>query len=530
MGDLSDTVIAMEGERILIDSLNRRFRVKNTVPLSPTPTTLGIYRKSKPWSVYFSMVATVLPAFFLMYASLFIILGFVESEPVLTLSGAMCSLPLSFLLFRLHRPRIIHVRLATPDESGSKVHALPEGGSLQTPSKTAFSRFIVKEDSILETPPSGQLWLFFSFTIILGLILTSLFLFGETVALGNTMFLLMAIPLWLVGFSLPVLAWWGSSTSSIGMPTKRREAESWLIAGMASAFPAFLFNSLIAPEIIPSSFPNWAVELSILAISAPIFEELFKALAVALFIPTITGPRKGFQIGFTVGLGFALIENFQYIGYSLIGGPLSITITILVRGVGSIPGHAVWTAISGCAIGWMITESDFKSRLTWRAKSAAIGTVDLIESIGIDLDGDGDLSGFDGERRSLQEEAVFIEENTSIGPTWLTEGASASNDPEVDKKQQFFNHGFGISYGSTAIKADLHGIKSPKSIKKALALAISGHALWNGSSYASFAIPQYLGAGDSVSGLVSLIWTVTLILSILAAARSLMNGVKSLES
>tara|TARA_B100000131_G_scaffold56954_3_gene52255 strand:+ start:214 stop:1806 length:1593 start_codon:yes stop_codon:yes gene_type:complete len=530
MGDLSDTVIAMEGERILIDSLNRRFRVKSTVPLSQTPPNLSINRKSKPWNVYFSMVATVLPAFFLMYASLFIILGFVESEPVLTLSGAMCSLPLTFLLFRLHRPRIIHVRLASPDENGSTVHALPEGGSLQTPTKTNFSRFLVKEDSILETPPSGQLWFLFSSTVTLGLLLTSLFLFGETVPLGNAMFLMLAIPLWLVGFSLPVLAWWGSSTSSIGMPTKRREAESWLIAGMASAFPAFFFNSLVAPAMIPSSFPDWAIELCILALSAPFFEEIFKALAVALFIPAITGPKKGFQVGFTVGLGFALIENFQYIGYSLIGGPLSITITILVRGIGSIPGHAVWTAISGCAIGWMATESDFKSRLSWRAKKAAIGTVDLIESMGIDLDGDGDLSGFDGERRSLEEEADFIEENTSIGPTWLTEGANPSNNQGANQEHQFLNHGFGISYDSEAPFSDLRGIRSPKSIKKALAIAILGHALWNGSSYASYVMPQYLGMSDSESGLISLIWTVILILSILAAARSLMNGVKSLEN
>ncbi|HJM18775.1 MAG TPA: hypothetical protein QF703_04510, partial [Candidatus Thalassarchaeaceae archaeon] len=237
MGDLSDTLIDMKGERILIDSLNRRFRVKYPVALSPPPANLRIFRESKPWKVYFSMIATVLPAFFLMYASLFIILGLVENEPVLTLSGGMCSLPLIFLLFRLHRPRIIHVRLATPDEKGSTMHALPEGGSLQTPTRTIFSRFLIKEDSILETPPSRQLWTIFAATVLLGFTLTSLFLFGGTATLGNTLFLILAIPLWLVGFSLPVLAWWGSSTSSIGMPTKRREAESWLIAGMASAFP-----------------------------------------------------------------------------------------------------------------------------------------------------------------------------------------------------------------------------------------------------------------------------------------------------
>ncbi|MGB1495464.1 MAG: PrsW family glutamic-type intramembrane protease, partial [Candidatus Thalassarchaeaceae archaeon] len=72
---------------------------------------------------------------------------------------------------------------------------------------------------------------------------------------------------------------------------------------------------------------------------------------------------------FTVGLGFALIENFQYIGISLMGGPLGITITILIRGIGSIPGHAVWTAVTGTALGWVVKETDFKTKLEWYANS-----------------------------------------------------------------------------------------------------------------------------------------------------------------
>ena len=227
MGDLSGTRGGeMEGERILIDALNRRFRVMVPARLSEPPANLRIARTSRPWRIYFSMLGTVLPAFFLMYALLFIIIGIVDSEPIMVLSGGMCSLPLVVMIFRLHRPRLVHVRLATANEQGSTVHALPEGGSLRTPVKTNFTRFLVRDDSVLDMPPSKQLWVIFAITVSIGIILTVLLFQNSTELAGNALFVLLAIPLWLAGFSLPVLAWWGTSTPFIGLPTRRREAES----------------------------------------------------------------------------------------------------------------------------------------------------------------------------------------------------------------------------------------------------------------------------------------------------------------
>ena len=236
-------------------------------------------------------------------------------------------------------------------------------------------------------PPTNQLWFVFISVVLTGIIISVLFFSQSTELFGVLLFVIIAIPLWLIGFSLPVLAWWGTSTQSLGLPTKRRDAESWLLAGMASAFPAFIFNSFAAPAIIPSTFPLWASDLCLLAISAPFCEEIFKGIAVALFLPSIKGPKHGFQVGFTVGLGFALIENFQYIGISLMGGPLGITITILIRGIGSIPGHAVWTAVTGTALGWLVKETDFKTKLEWYANSWSQDAVDFIEGVGIDFDG-----------------------------------------------------------------------------------------------------------------------------------------------
>jgi len=534
MGDLSGTRGGeMEGERILIDALNRRFRVMVPARLSEPPANLRIARTSRPWRIYFSMLGTVLPAFFLMYALLFIIIGIVDSEPIMVLSGGMCSLPLVVMIFRLHRPRLVHVRLATANEQGSTVHALPEGGSLRTPVKTNFTRFLVRDDSVLDMPPSKQLWVIFAITVSIGIILTVLLFQNSTELAGNALFVLLAIPLWLAGFSLPVLAWWGTSTPFIGLPTRRREAESWLIAGMASAFPAFVFNSLVAPELIPSSFPLWATELALLALGAPLCEELFKGMAVALFLPSIKGPKHGFQVGFTVGLGFALIENFQYIGSSLLGGPLAATLTILVRGIGSIPGHAVWTAMTGTAIGWMATDKAFKARMTWRAKSLAISAIDIAEGLGLDTDGDGDLSGFDGERPTL-EEAVkdAMVEQTGQDGAWLVMDPSQSSLPGLgDPANYSVEMGdYGVSYSKPPDSTDLPISFSPKSLGPALGLAMVGHSLWNGTSYLSGFVPGKMGFGEVGTGLAVLGWTIILIATILMVARRLLRGIRTLDT
>jgi RsiW-degrading membrane proteinase PrsW (M82 family) len=382
-------------------------------------------------------------------------------------------------------------------------------------------------------PPSKQLWVIFAIIVSIGTILTVLLFQNTTELAGKALFVLLAIPLWLAGFSLPVLAWWGTSTPFIGLPTRRREAESWLIAGMASAFPAFVFNSLVAPELIPSSFPLWATELTLLALGAPLCEELFKGGAVALFLPSIKGPRHGFQVGFTVGLGFALIENFQYIGSSLLGGPLAATLTILVRGIGSIPGHAVWTAMTGTAIGWMATDKAFKARMTWRAKSLAISAIDLAEGLGLDTDGDGDLSGFDGERPTL-EEAVedAMAEQTGQDGAWLLMDPSQSSLPGPGGPASYPVEigDYGVSYSDPPDSSDLPISFSPKSLGSALGLAMVGHSLWNGTSYLSGFVPSKMGFGEVGTSLVVLGWTIFLIATILVVARRLLRGIRTLDT
>ena len=298
------------------------------------------------------------------------------------------------------------------------------------------------------------------------------------------------------------------------------------MAGMASAFPAFIFNSLIAPELIPFDSDYWT-NFSLLAVGAPLCEEIFKAMAVALFLPYIKGPKHGFQVGFTVGLGFALIENFQYIGVSLLGGPVGLSFTILVRGIGSIPGHAVWTGISGIAIGWMATDKELKAKLSWKARSMAISAIDIAEGIGIDTDRDGALSGFDGPRPTMEEAMIQASKETDESKPWMILGQETYEGNSTVSKSGFDD--FSLSYEKKLTYQNQSGIHTPRGVAPALALSIAGHSFWNGSSFLSLSAAEELGLGEMGSNLAVFSWIIFLICSVLLVARGVIRGVNSLE-
>ncbi|MEK9738211.1 MAG: PrsW family glutamic-type intramembrane protease, partial [Euryarchaeota archaeon] len=358
--------------RIITDATGKRYLLEDPVPLTQAPENIQLATKSTPWKNYWRMLGTVILAFILIWFGLSsVIAGLIYGVVEITALGAICSLsPLPFLIF-LHRPKLIHVRLATPDSSGKNHHPLPEGGSLKTPQRTIFQRFVITDDSTLDMPPLGQVWGVFIAILVIGVMLSIplilSFVSGENDLL-DVVYLLSFFPVLLLSiaaFSIPVFAWWATSSKIIGLPTKRRDAEAWMIAGMASALPALIVNSFIFPLFLPSGLSYDDQMALTAAISAPVGEEIFKLLAVCLFLPAIRNAKKGFQVGFTVGLGFALIENLAYIlGSAFVGAP-SLTITALMRGIGSIPAHGLWTGISGFGLGYYSQNTDADKRMKW---------------------------------------------------------------------------------------------------------------------------------------------------------------------
>lgn len=91
-------------------------------------------------------------------------------------------------------------------------------------------------------------------------------------------------------------------------------------------------------------------------VQAPIVEEFFKGLGVFLIFllarRAFDGPVDGVVYGALVGAGFAFTENIQYFAISLIeGGGEQLTVTFAVRAILSPFAHAMFTSVTGFAIG-----------------------------------------------------------------------------------------------------------------------------------------------------------------------------------
>ena len=335
----------------------------------------GHLNQESRWHSVWRMLGIVVLLWFLAQFVVLIAAGFLDGDlngefgPLdggLILAGSICSAPMVLLLLAIRRPKLEHIIVAQPDASGTQVHSLPNTRILQTPVPTTMRQYIVRSRHPLRVPIAKHLWMLF----LGGVIISSIAFAPLLLDSSNVLFLLLAVcvavPAWLVGFSTPVFAWWSFSASRFQLTTNRQQGEAMLIAGMLSTFPALIINSFITPGTVlllsGGDVSATTVENITIIISAPVGEEVCKALAVLSLSSMIDSKRRGFQVGFTVGLGFALLENLQYILFSLFAGEfvaISYGLTSIVRGIGSIPGHALWTACSGYAIGHMLEQRKF---------------------------------------------------------------------------------------------------------------------------------------------------------------------------
>jgi len=480
------------------------------------------------------MLSTVILAFLIIWFGVtFLVAGGIYDVLILTVLGAFCSIaPLPFL-FILHRPKLVHVRLATPSPDGRKHHPLTEGGSLKTPVPTIFQRFVISDDSVLDLPPLKQVWGAFALTVILGMVfavplLASILSGDEDIIAG--VYILSFVPVMILGiaaFSIPVFAWWATSSKILGLPTRRRDAEAWLIAGMASALPALIVNSFVFPVFLPGGISYDSAMALTAVISAPVGEEIFKMLAVCMFLPMIRNARQGFQVGFTVGLGFALIENLTYIMGSGVYGAIQLTLTTIVRGIGSIPAHALWTGVTGFAVGTLAQTKDADKRMSWLYRTLSIKTVDFAESLGIDVDGDGDHSGYDDLRFTLQEVLAMEDDDRAAWKILDSDTGLPVDSAGVESIEE-------SEYLVTAAQAEEYRtedglrILPPSHLGSALLLSISGHALWNGTSVGMEYLSRWVGLGMGGSLVLSLVWTAILITILLFLARGVLKGVRTL--
>ena len=420
------------------------------------------------WSSVGRMLGIVILLWILAQFVVLIAAGFLDGDldgdfgPIdgaLVIAGTLCSAPMVVVLLFMRRPKLEHLIIAEPTPHGQHVHSLPNSKILQTPIPTTIRQFIVRSRYPLRVPVAKHLWMLF----LGGVLISSIAFAPLLIDSGNIGFILLAlfvaIPAWLVGFSTPVFAWWSFSSSRFHLSTTRQQGEAMLIAGMLSTFPAIIINSFITPGAVlllsGGQASSTLVENITIIISAPVGEELCKALAVFSLAGMIDSKKRGFQVGFTVGLGFALLENLQYILFSLFAGEVmvfSYWLTSVIRGIGSIPGHAMWTACSGYAIGHIL------------------------------------------EQRRQPNQIPDVKQWNLVNPRDHSRGNNIPNT------QQF------ISQSMFSKTSDL---KLPTSLPVMLGIAMFGHAFWNGSSVLMSNVSR--GFNPLVGLIAELVWIVILI-------------------
>ena len=455
--------------------------------LSPSPKNLYLSQKSSPWKTVFSMLTSVFILFFFVQIFVAALFGFVDGDmdgdlgpmdPLLVIFGTICSTPFLLFFLFLRKPKLAHIVRLEANPHGSNAHYITPGTLIQSPTAPVLQHHLVHNTAPLEMPSVKQLWVIFS----IGVVVSSVFMLPLLVTginpLTILLFLIIALPAWILGFSTPVFAWWSTSNEYFGLSTTRRQGEWMLIAGMLSTLPALLINSLISPILINFLGLSVTDEYSlgfgmILFLSAPIGEEISKAIAVLFLARFIDSPKRGFQIGFSVGLGFALLENMIYILGSILAGEgaaISFVFTAVLRAIGSIPGHATWTAISGYAIGHYVISKRWHKR-----------------SLGI----------FD--KSKTQQDSQWILFDAKSGQPMI----SSKSERELPILPKW------LSAGSNKT------IKITSNPFKAVGIAILLHAMWNGSLWTisvilqdTSTVIQLLANLLTIIILIILLWTI----------------------
>ena len=227
-----------------------------------------------------------------------------------------------------------------------------------------------------------------------------------------------------------------------------------------------------------------------------------------------------------MGLGFALIENLTYIIGSGMGGALTLTLTTLMRGIGSIPGHGLWTGISGFGLGYFAQTTEANKRMKWILNRLSIKSVDLVENFGIDVDGDGDYSGYDNFRPTFEE---IMGENENQNVWGLIDSKTGETIDTMGLQTSEISHALVTStQASEYRKNDGFRILPPSNVFSCLILAILGHAFWNGTSVGVDLLGRIIGLGSGGVIVLSLAWVAVLITGLLIIARAVFKGIRSL--
>ena len=113
------------------------------------------------------------------------------------------------------------------------------------------------------------------------------------------------------------------------------------VAGVLAVEAAGFFNGTIIRQ-------GWMERMDVIRYAAPIIEEILKGLVLWILVqrPKFTYFVEGAVYGFAAGIGFAIVENFQYIAKPEAGVVLAISRVISTNLI-----HATTCGLLGIALG-----------------------------------------------------------------------------------------------------------------------------------------------------------------------------------
>jgi hypothetical protein len=171
--------------------------------------------------------------------------------------------------------------------------------------------------------------------------------------------------------------------------------------------------------------------------------------------------------------------------------------TALVRGIGSIPGHAFWTGLTGTGLGWYL--------MTQKEKGS-IG-VQTPETVGEKKDA-----------TQLDWKLLDPKSGEFVGEE---EPASAVVAPATQLLGEF-----RLPLLEPMSKLDeIGGIPTPKHPVIGLLLAMAGHAFWNGSLTFLALVGEAANLSELQIGIIFLIWSAVLVTGILLIGWGIIRGV-----
>jgi RsiW-degrading membrane proteinase PrsW (M82 family) len=125
-------------------------------------------------------------------------------------------------------------------------------------------------------------------------------------------------------------------------------------------------NTTISSLVCGQTFGN----ICMMVVSAPVFEELFKLLAIViilLFLRTkFNSPIDGMVYAAAAGLGFKLVEDYVYIANAIaIAGPSGGFLQMILRWVCGFIVHSLMTSFGGFSIGFATLTNDYLKKILY---------------------------------------------------------------------------------------------------------------------------------------------------------------------